>query len=426
MDITLEGILIVIMMVVILYFIVSEYSAFFAPKSSLQYYNSLVGMADSACTSIQTASNVQFSSPQILVFQIYGSQACSSALSPRSYIFSPTSSALSALQGNYDLCYATVSNPTGLGVSSGSQYFFRQTSSGNVNFYLAKNNAFSGLGNLSEANSQLSSNGIEANISSISSIILTAVSSVIPQNYSFSLNQYSNRTVNVQVYFNGYSSCSLSYSDLNGLKSLSFVSPCQQTVNNVTILVTPVSNNPTVYQANITANVNANPSQKILSQQCAALPSLVNEGVISNGTIVCEPMLCGGQSFMLADQSNKPFLGLYGGSYTFLGVQSGVNDLQIVNSYSERLLNISLFSNTVFEANGLPPGILWSVTYNGVEKTSRTNLISFSNSYGNYSFSVPTSTGSVGSGPGVYVPSSSKGYALQGSLVYVNFTLSYS
>ena len=69
MDLLLEGILIAIMMAIILFFIVYEYSAFFAPKSSISYYNSFVGMADSACTSIQTASNVQFSSPTIFVFQ---------------------------------------------------------------------------------------------------------------------------------------------------------------------------------------------------------------------------------------------------------------------------------------------------------------------------------------------------------------------
>jgi len=344
MDLLLEGILIAIMMAIILFFVVYEYSAFFAPVSSISYYNSLVRMADSACTSIQTASNVQFSSPSIFVFQIYDTPSCNSTLSSNTYIFSPNSSVLSSLNGNYDLCYATVSSPAALGISSGKQYFFEGSSNNNVNFFLSNVNAISNSSNLSSnaINNQLDTGGVEVNSSKTFSIILTAQKPVNPQNYSFDLEEYSNTTINIAIYFNGETDCSRSYSDLSSLKSLTLAPPCFQNVNNVTIQVSPTSDVMANFQVNLTAVSNVNPSQNYLSQQCTSLPGLVNRSIIKNGSIVCEPITCGGNSFMLTDQNNRPFLGLYGMSYTFLGVQSGVNDLQLVNSYSEQLLNSSL------------------------------------------------------------------------------------
>ena len=429
MDLLLEGILIAIMMVIILFFIVYEYSAFFAPKSSISYYNSFVGMADSACTSIQTASNVQFSSPTIFVFQMYDGPSCNSILGSNSYIFSPNSAVLSSLNGNYNLCYANVSNPTALGISSGNQYFLESSSKNNVNFYFAKSNAIPNSSNMSinAVKNQISTSGVEANSSTTFSLILTAEKSVSPQNYSFHLDQYSNSSVNIAVYFNGETTCSLSYSNKIHYYSISLTPPCLQNINNVTIQVTPVSNTAVNYQVNFTAVPDSNPSQQYLSQQCTNLVPMVNEGIINNGSIVCEPVICGGNSFLLSDQNNRPFLGLYGGSYTFLGVQSGVNDLQIVNSYSEQLINASLMDETVFEEGGLPAGSTWGVTYDGVTKTSSISLsgggntIAFSNPYGNYSFSIPSTSAIIGKTVRTFKPTPSNGKVPQGSFVSVGF-----
>lgn len=431
MDLLLEGILIAIMMAIILFFVVYEYSAFFAPVSSVSYYSSLVSMADSACTSIQTASNVQFSSPSIFVFQMYDTPACNSILSSNTYIFSPTSAVLSELNGNYDLCYANVSDPTALGISSGNQYFLESSTKGNINFYLPKKYAISGSANMSglplPIYDEISTSGIVVNSSSSFSLILNASSAVSPQNYTFYLQEYSNNSIDLGVYFNGQSTCSRSYSDLTGLHSLSIVSPCQQTVHNITLVIGIQGNLETNYQVNITAKSDSNPTFSYLSQQCTNLVPLVNAGVISNSSIVCHPIICGGNSFYLADQSNRPFLGLYGESFTFLGVQSGVNDLQLVNSYKEQLTNSSLMDETVFEEAGLPAGTGWSVTYNGDTKSSIISLtgtgdiIAFSNPPGNYSYSIPTASVIENRVVITYKPVDSKGTAEQGSYVGVTF-----
>jgi len=54
-------------------------------------------------------------------------------------------------------------------------------------------------------------------------------------------------------------------------------------------------------------------------------------------------------------------------------------------------------AETVFVEAGLPVGAIWSVTYNGVKKSSVIsftgggNIITFSNPPGDYSFSIPSS-----------------------------------
>ena len=430
MDLLLEGILIAIMMAIILFFLVSEYSAFFAPKSSISYFNSLSSMADSACTSIQTASGVQFISPKIFVFQMYDTPACNSLLGSNQYIFSPSSASLSSLEGNYGLCYANISSPSGLGVAAGNQYFLQAPTPGTISFYLPKKYSVSGSSNMSKyaIYNEIGMPGISVNSSGPFSLILDSPGSANPLNYSFYVNQYSNRSVDVAVYFNGEASCSVSYSNLKGVHSLAVASPCQQGITNITISVGAASGATVNYQVNATAVPVSNPSSVYLAQQCSGLVPLVNEGVIDNGSIICRPIMCGGTSFYLADQNNRPFLGLYGKSYSFLGVQSGINDLQIVNSYPEQLINSSLMDETLFVESGLPAGTSWSVTYDGTSKSSLISLtgsgtiIGFSNPYGNYSFTVPNTEGTVGKIPATFYSSPSSGKTPQGSYVTVSFT----
>jgi hypothetical protein len=427
MDLLLEGILMAIMIAIILIFLVYEASAFFAPPSSIDDFNTFASMTSSACTSIQTSSNMQFSSPELFVFQFYDSNSCNSVLQSNANIFSPTSSALSSLAGNYVMCYANVSNPSALGLSSGDQYYFQEPTSNDINFYLSNNNEISGSGNVSS--DQLSENAVQVNSSSSFSITLTAPIKVNPNSYSFNAYSYVNTTSNIEFYFNGLSTCSLSYSDVSGLQKLLLVPPCQENITNITIQVTPAVKGAFYYQTNISAVPTKNPSQEYLSQQCTSLPSLVTDRAIENESIICKPILCGGTSFMLTDQNNRPFLGLYGGSYTFLGVQSGINDLQIVNSHPEQLLNSSLTSQTVFEESGLSAGSSWEVTYDKQTKSSIIGLtgggstIAFSVPPGNYSFSIPSTGVIIGHIEHEAYPNESKGYAVQGSFVFIHFSL---
>ena len=424
MDLLLEGIMIAILMAVILIFIVSEYSAFFAPTSSISYYNSFVGMADSACSSIQTASNVQFTSPKLFVFQMYDSQSCNSILSSNSYIFSPTSAVLSSLDGNYDICYANISNPGLFGISSGSQYFLKRSTKNNINFYYPSAYSIQNSSNMSVAasNNQLGIPDISVNSSSSFSIILNASSPANPNNYTFNLHEYSNESINLNIYFNGQISCEASYSDLAGVHSFSISSPCSQHVNNLTIFVLLSSNQETNYQVNVTAVPNVNPTISYLSQQCNDLVPFVENGIIDNGSIVCQPVLCGGSSFYLSDQNNRPFLGLYGESYNFLAVQSGVDDLQIVNSYSENLINGPLMDETFFVETGLTSYDSWSVTYNGTTKSAKGNEpIGFLDPPGNYNFTVPNSVISTSPTLITIAPNISKGTVSQGSYITIKF-----
>lgn len=310
-------------------------------------------------------------------------------------------------------------------MSSGDQYFFESSSSKNINLYQPNKYALPNSSNMSKyaIYNQISTSGVDVNSSSSFSLILYSTSQINPQNYTFNLDQYSNTSINIEVYFNGEATCSVSRTDLQGVHSLSIVSPCQQNVTNVTVYVDIFNSEMTDYQINMTAVSDVNPTSLFLSQQCSSLPSLVNTGIITNGSIVCQPISCSGNSFYLADQNNRPFLGLYGGSYTFLGVQSGLNDLQLVNSYPENLLNSSLMDETIFEETGLPSGVYWGVTYDSNTETARAGakigIIAFSLPYGNYSFNTI-----FASTYPEYCSNITSGFAVQDSLIPIHFSQS--
>ena len=85
---------------------------------------------------------------------------------------------------------------------------------------------------------------------------------------------------------------------------------------------------------------------------------------------------------------------------------------------------ITVFSGshyTTFTETGLPAGTNWSVTYDGVVKSSTSTAISFSVPSGSYSYNIPTlSNSSIGCGV-EYLPSQSGGTAAAGSTVSVSF-----
>ncbi len=80
---------------------------------------------------------------------------------------------------------------------------------------------------------------------------------------------------------------------------------------------------------------------------------------------------------------------------------------------------------TTFTESGLPNGYTWNVTYNGVAKSnSSPSSIYYFGAPGNFSYSVPTFTNksSTVDCTTVYTPSSSSGYASEGSTVKIVFS----
>ncbi|WP_338602778.1 hypothetical protein V6M85_02905 [Sulfolobus tengchongensis] len=87
------------------------------------------------------------------------------------------------------------------------------------------------------------------------------------------------------------------------------------------------------------------------------------------------------------------------GSYT-LSVPHNATAIQIyaTNQYYNEFQGYyeRLYSNVTFEENSLPLGVKWSVTFNGITKTSTSNVITFSEiPIGTYNYSVSTIKGFI-------------------------------
>ena len=315
-------------------------------QSSSDFYSSFVSAADSACTSPQTLSNIQFDSPAAIVFQIYDTPSCNSVLTANPSIFSNTTPLSIDLENNYDLCYAKVDNPSALGVSSGSQYYYSQPIQKTYYFSLGPNNPPTAELSASSPVNKLLVPAIQANSTSGSlSLILVSSKPINVSDFSFSLLQYVNVSSQVNIYFNSLDSCERSFTVTPSSPYPSFDSPCQSNVSNVTIEVisNPVNGkSPSLqYQVNFSAVPILNISSGIptLSQQCSNIVPAVSSGYIANGTITCEPIICGTTSFPLADSNQDPFLGLYSGSFTSVELTSGVSSIQFINAHPEQLIS---------------------------------------------------------------------------------------
>ena len=123
------------------------------------------------------------------------------------------------------------------------------------------------------------------------------------------------------------------------------IAPCIDNFSSVGIQFygTPVTPTPTAlsYQLNLSlANATlAAQALSALSQQCMNLNESISNGYINYNSVVCKPITCsnGGVSFPLTDTANRPFLGLYSGTYTSFGVEAGPGDLQIINPSNENV-----------------------------------------------------------------------------------------
>ncbi len=359
MDIVWEGILMVLLIAIILIFVILSLLNFFQPKSSVYYYDNFVSMAQSACRSPQLSSNQQFNSPNALVFQVYDEPACNSLLLENTGIFNAsTPYDSSTMENSYLLCYALPGSSGN--IPTGSQYYFAYTSLGSPTYSLIVNAAASEetgqtFAYLSEYGEQnvLFVPDIQVNSSatSSSSIVLFANASGKPKtfysNYTFGITLYTN--VSSDLYLS-FGSCTKGpYSSPAGQVSIYNISgPCTSSFSSVGVAIQTASGStvPMTYQVNITATESTTSGPQTargaLAQQCLNLPSAVKQNYIVNHSITCKPIECGTNSFALTDTANKAFLGLYSGTYSTLGVESGVGDLQIINPNTEIVQNTTL------------------------------------------------------------------------------------
>ncbi len=352
MDIVWEGILMILLIAIILIFIILSLLNFFQPKGSTYYYDNFAQMAQSACSSPQLSSNQQFDAPNALIFQIYDNSACNSALSADGGIFnSSTPYGGKTLENSYLLCYALPGSSNSL--STGTQYYFASTAPTGLIYSLTVNAAesqqtgqtFKYLSEFSEQNI-LDTPDIQVNASTSASFLtLSAPITFNPPpspSYTFDIVLYTNVSSDFYISFG---SCTKGpYASTAGSISYFNISnPCTSSFSSIGTEIETTSGNTEqmTYQINITAVENSNGAtgpqtgQAALAQQCTNLPNAVKTGFIANQSITCKPITCSGTSFALVDTSNRVFLGLYGGTYSTLGVQSGEGDLQIINPNSE-------------------------------------------------------------------------------------------
>jgi hypothetical protein len=372
MDIAWEGILMILLIAIILIFIIISLLNFFQPKGSLNYYNSFVSLADGACSSPQLGSNYQFNSPNALVFQLYDNSTCNNILAKyNSTIFQGTYPYSSSMTNDYLLCYAT---PTSLGTSTifsqGQYYFSPGGTPQSAPYYLgfapsnvyvaptpnAELGAYSLQNELGMQDIQVNASCIDNGCSNFGAYFAylygptgNQKAKTFSDAYSLYAGFYSNLSVSVGIFFSGpqgYCSRGPYNYDLSKNEVLPMaISPCINNFSFVGIQFYGTTVTPTPaaisYQINFSLENTTLAAQALsaLSQQCMNLNSSISSGYINYNSVICKPITCsnGGVSFPLTDTANRPFLGLYSGTYTSFGVIAGSGDLQIINPSNENV-----------------------------------------------------------------------------------------
>ncbi len=348
----------ILLIAIVLIFIVLSLLNFFQPKGSLYYYDNFLSMAQGACYSTQSASNMQFNSnPNSAVFQIYDNATCDNALKTTSInMFSPSSPYdSSSLENNYDLCYGQQSlspNAEQYFYSSGIKpitYTFDAEppySSGAVN-YLTQFNPANRLG-MPAISVTASANDQEdtyLNYSTSDNFQFTPIN-----RFSFAFTYYANISSSVTLFFG--QNCQFGpYSFVAGNSPLQIsTGNCDSSFKSVEIQIQPNSDKPGQqpainYQLNLTASSMASQVaaiNNVLFQQCMGLAAGAVGSGIEIGTVVCSPIKCGSTSFILSDTQDRPFLALFSETYPFLGVQAASSFLQIINPNSALLSPIPI------------------------------------------------------------------------------------
>lgn len=358
-----------LMMLFIIIFMYTLISNVISPNNSSTSFQSLVSMTSSACTSQQSSTSLQFSSPGSVVYQVYDSNGCnSSVLYPAQeggYFSTSAPYDSSSSVGNYLLCYAqTTSSFTG----STGQYYFPS-----VDAYLTALPDYFYIGdglrnpygilqppNYTIPNYYSSSTAVtfsfvsSSNISSISKFYSSAGSKF----YYFSFTGSSNDALQqANISFFNSSSAGDCYSrtvynipagkfTLDG--KINFSGHCVSAVDVYAINITfqsagPQPSNANPFNISLFGNgiVFTPPSisQYALDYQTGMCGDMyVYHKEFKKGTLVCEPISCNGNNYFLADPAGNALEAIQGGQFSFFEIQSGsVGALQIINPNNENI-----------------------------------------------------------------------------------------
>ena len=363
-----------LLMAVILVFVVLSLSNFFKSQSSINSYKQFVSLAGGACTSPQSATNLQFNSPNAIVFQMYDNSTCDPILAAnKNTIFSQSYPYSSSLKNNFDLCYVLPGQAISGNniVSSGRQYYLNSSLSIINEYYLkpiastynSKNVVFLPYSDqLSMPALQVTANSADIKDTSIVYYALNAskTATFSPNTYSFDFYIYSNISGSVYLDFiNAGNTCQNIQETLSaGYPQHFTISPaCNTAFQNVSV-VFDTAGKAIQYQINISATQYSgyagSSDISALSLQCMNLEPAFIGGLLKNQTLVCQPLTCGSTTFQLTNAVNRPFLGLVSGTYSFFEIQSGLSSLQIINNNNEYITKNTLMDLLFANAKQVP------------------------------------------------------------------------
>jgi len=354
-----------VLMVIIIIFIL-EFIRTFAPvKGSFDYYQQMYSLIPNSCRSPQSTTNLYFNSPNSVVFQSYDNTTCQSYIVDSGVLSSNmTTQGIDNLPNNYDLCYGqlTSSGSKSLGteqyyenVNTAPIYLIPQPEpeiyegkiSSAILQLISPNNEFSSRNLI--AFQENGSNSLGAATIYVSYNTKNPISSAL---YNINTLVYANQTGSFLISFYSQPQTSAfpvtpcytySYQYANEKAtdlSLQITNSECSKITNVTVEFESSSQSSVEIETNLSiSNYYYNPTT-ILSNQCMGLVEAVKSGIIVNNSIFCQPILCGGSTFILTDGQNRPFLALSNEKFTFLSIQSSSNDyLEINNPNTETTID---------------------------------------------------------------------------------------
>ncbi|MCW1293996.1 MAG: hypothetical protein OH316_01940 [Candidatus Parvarchaeota archaeon] len=356
-----------LMMLFIILFMYTLISNIISPNNSLTSFQNLMSMTSSACTSLQSSTSLQFSSPNSVVYQIYDGSGCnSSVLYPaqeEGYFSTSSPYDSSSSVGNYLLCYAqTTSSFTG----STGQYYFPSADA----YLMASPNYFYVDGYKSAYDILQPPNYTIPNPYSLNTVVTFNFNGLsnslqFPSNfYYFSFSGSSNdflQEANISFFNSSSTGITYCYSQviyninagkftLNG--EINFSKNCGSAIDISGINITFQSSGPQPSNANpFNVSLFGNDivftppsiSKYALDYQtgmCGDMYGYYKE--FKKGTLVCQPIICSGSNYFLTDPAGNALEAIQGGQFSFFEVQSGgIGALQITNPNSENICDYS-------------------------------------------------------------------------------------
>ncbi len=357
------GILMVVLMAIILIFIfLSLEGVFSKPESSLYYFNQITSMAGQSCFSNPTTNNINLGNPDAAVIQIYDNSTCNGALQSSTNLFNPSSPYNSNLLNNYDLCYANVT-----GITSGGLFGLGTMHVSEINGYNVGQYYYTpaNVNSVQYASAPYPATTIPAGSTELGVYGLGAAEEVFTQSTQYSMGFYGlspyspNNVITLYIYINksnvGYSllfydqgvNCynTVQYLYSGVTSNTIYPTQCPAITNIVLQIINP--NAAVLVQANISMTVSSKIyEQNVLSQQCMGLVNAVQNSEVNPNSIVCVPINCNNNNFVLTDasQQQRTLLAIIGENFGFLSIQSGSGGtLKIVNPNGESIESSSIF-----------------------------------------------------------------------------------